>query len=114
MPVKKADRRVFVVIDVLRATTTIIEALSNGFTEVIPVVTVDEAFARDPLEMSRTGIDTIGIGGGFGLLCTNQCLFICSRFQKKVHHSGLNRLRAFSKMTCISTDAMPHSIEGNK
>ncbi|MFQ5842792.1 MAG: 2-phosphosulfolactate phosphatase, partial [Thermodesulfobacteriota bacterium] len=32
------------VIDVLRATTTIIEALSNGCTDVIPVLTVDEAF----------------------------------------------------------------------
>lgn len=54
MPVKKADRRVFVVIDVLRATATIIEALSNGCTKVIPVMIVDEAFARDPLEMART------------------------------------------------------------
>ena len=40
----KAEGKVFIVIDVLRATTTIIEALSNGCAEVIPVVTVDEAF----------------------------------------------------------------------
>ncbi len=40
----KAEGKVFVVIDVLRAATTIIEALSNGCTDVIPVVTVDEAF----------------------------------------------------------------------
>jgi 2-phosphosulfolactate phosphatase len=36
---EKAEDKVFVVIDVLRATTTIIEALSNGCTDVI-----DEAF----------------------------------------------------------------------
>jgi 2-phosphosulfolactate phosphatase len=41
---EKAEDKVFVVIDVLRATTTIIEALSNGCTDVIPVVTVDGAF----------------------------------------------------------------------
>ena len=44
VPAKKARGKVFVVIDVLRATTTIIKALSNGCTEVIPVATVDEAF----------------------------------------------------------------------
>jgi len=44
VPVKKAEEKVFVVIDVLRATTTIVEALSNGCTEVIPAVTVNEAF----------------------------------------------------------------------
>jgi phosphosulfolactate phosphohydrolase-like enzyme len=49
-----AEGKVFVVIDVLRATTTIIEALSNGCTDVIPVVTVDEAFDRDLLEMARS------------------------------------------------------------
>ncbi len=43
VPAKRAEGKIFVVIDVLRATTTIIEALSNGCTEVIPVVTVDEA-----------------------------------------------------------------------
>ena len=43
-PVKKGDGKVFVVIDALRATTTIIEALSNGCTHVIPAVSVDEAF----------------------------------------------------------------------
>jgi 2-phosphosulfolactate phosphatase len=44
VPAKEAEGRVFVVIDALRATTTIVEALSNGCTEVIPVVTVEEAF----------------------------------------------------------------------
>ncbi len=46
VPAKKAEGKVFVVIDVLRATTTIIEALSNGCTEVIPVATVDEALKQ--------------------------------------------------------------------
>ena len=45
VPAMKAEGKVFVVIDVLRATTTIIEALSNGCTEVIPAVSVDEAFS---------------------------------------------------------------------
>jgi 2-phosphosulfolactate phosphatase len=44
IPDRKGEGKVFVVIDVMRATTTIIEALSNGCTDVIPVVTVDEAF----------------------------------------------------------------------
>lgn len=44
VPHGKREGKVFVVIDVLRATTTIIEALSNGCTDVIPVVSVDEAF----------------------------------------------------------------------
>lgn len=44
VPAEEAEGKVFVVIDALRATITIIEALSNGCTQVIPVVTVDEAF----------------------------------------------------------------------
>lgn len=40
----KAEGKLFVVIDVLRTTTTIIEAISNGCTEMIPVGTVEEAF----------------------------------------------------------------------
>lgn len=41
---RKGEGKVYVIIDVLRATTTIIEALSNGCTEVVPVVAVKEAF----------------------------------------------------------------------
>lgn len=59
---KKAEGKVFVVIDVLRAMTTIIEALSNGCTEVIPVVTVDEAF---DLAKRLSRKDTL-IGGEWG------------------------------------------------
>jgi len=44
VPADEAEGKVFVVIDALRATTTVIEALSNGCTEVIPVVSVDDAF----------------------------------------------------------------------
>jgi 2-phosphosulfolactate phosphatase len=44
VPAKEVEGKVFVVIDALRATTTIVEALSNGCAEVIPVVTVEEAF----------------------------------------------------------------------
>ena len=62
VPVRKAEGKVFVVIDVLRATTTIIEALSNGCTQVIPVVTVDEAFS---LAKRLPGEDTL-IGGEQG------------------------------------------------
>jgi 2-phosphosulfolactate phosphatase len=62
VPAKKAEGKVFVVIDVLRATTTIIEALSNGCPEVIPVVSVDEAF--DLAKKSPQG-DTL-IGGERG------------------------------------------------
>ena len=54
VPARKDEGKVFVVIDVLRTTTIIIEALSNGFTEVIPFVTVDGGFARKLLEMART------------------------------------------------------------
>jgi 2-phosphosulfolactate phosphatase len=62
--VKRAGEKVFVVIDALRATTTIIEALSNGCTEVIPVVTVDEAF---DLAKKSSPEDTLigGERGGF-------------------------------------------------
>ncbi|MFB0507474.1 MAG: 2-phosphosulfolactate phosphatase [Thermodesulfobacteriota bacterium] len=62
LPVREDDGKVFVVIDVLRATTTIIEALSHGCTEVIPVVTVDEAFS---LAKRLPGRDTL-IGGEEG------------------------------------------------
>jgi len=41
---RNGEGKVYVIIDVLRATTTIIEALSNGCTEVVPVVAVKEAF----------------------------------------------------------------------
>ncbi len=61
-PFRKGEGKVFVVIDVLRATTTIIEALSNGCTEVIPVVTVDEAFS---LAKTLPGEETL-IGGERG------------------------------------------------
>ena len=61
---KRAGGKVFVVIDALRATTTIIEALSNGCAEVIPVVTVDEAF---DLAKKSSREDTLigGERGGF-------------------------------------------------
>ena len=64
VPVKKAEGKVFVVIDVLRATTTIIEALSNGCTEVIPVVTVNEAFdlaKKSPREDTLIGGERGGL-----------------------------------------------------
>jgi 2-phosphosulfolactate phosphatase len=41
---KEAAGKAFVVIDALRASTTIVEALSNGCTEVMPVVTVNGTF----------------------------------------------------------------------
>jgi 2-phosphosulfolactate phosphatase len=41
---KEAEGKAFVVIDALRASTTIVEALSNGCTEVRPVVTVNGTF----------------------------------------------------------------------
>jgi 2-phosphosulfolactate phosphatase len=62
VPNRKGEGKVFVVIDVLRATTTIIEALSNGCTDVIPVVTVDEAFS---LAKRLPGEETL-IGGERG------------------------------------------------
>ncbi|MCK5552949.1 MAG: 2-phosphosulfolactate phosphatase, partial [Deltaproteobacteria bacterium] len=64
MPAKRTGGKVFVVIDALRATTTIIEALSNGCTEVIPVVTVDEAV---DLAKKSSREDTLigGERGGF-------------------------------------------------
>jgi 2-phosphosulfolactate phosphatase len=63
-PFRNGEGKVFVVIDVLRATTTIIEALSNGCTEVIPVVTVDEAFdlaKRLPREETLIGGERGGL-----------------------------------------------------
>ena len=64
IPDRKGEGKVFVVIDVLRATTTIIEALSNGCTDVIPVVTVDEAFnlaKRFPKEGTLIGGERGGL-----------------------------------------------------
>lgn len=64
VPIRKDEGKIFVVIDVLRATTTIIEALSNGCTEVIPVVTVDEAFGlakRFPREEALIGGERGGL-----------------------------------------------------
>ncbi len=64
VPDRKGEGKVFVVIDVLRATTTIIEALSNGCTDVIPVVTVDEAFdlaKRLPREETLIGGERGGL-----------------------------------------------------
>ena len=64
VPIKKAEGKVFVVIDVLRAATTIIEALSNGCTEVIPAVTVDEAFdlaKKSPREDTLIGGERGGL-----------------------------------------------------
>lgn len=61
---KKAEGKVFVVIDVLRATTTIVEALSNGCTEVIPAVTVNEAFdlaKKSPREDTLIGGERGGL-----------------------------------------------------
>jgi 2-phosphosulfolactate phosphatase len=47
--------RVVVVLDVLRATTTIVEALANGARRVLPVATVDEAAAlAQKLDRSTT------------------------------------------------------------
>jgi 2-phosphosulfolactate phosphatase len=64
IPDRKGEGKVFVVIDVLRATTTIIEALSNGCTDLIPVVTVDEAFdlaKRFPKEGTLIGGERGGL-----------------------------------------------------
>ena len=64
IPDRKGEGKVFVVIDVMRATTTIIEALSNGCTDVIPVVTVDEAFnlaKRFPKEGTLIGGERGGL-----------------------------------------------------
>ena len=48
-------RRVIVVIDVLRATSTIVEALANGARSVLPVATVDEA-VRKAEEIGRDAV----------------------------------------------------------
>lgn len=64
VPNRKGEGKVFVAIDVLRATTTIIEALSNGCTDVIPVLTVDEAFSlakRLPEEETLIGGERGGL-----------------------------------------------------
>ena len=43
---KLLSNRVVVVIDVLRATSVMVHALSEGALEIIPVATVEEAFQR--------------------------------------------------------------------
>ncbi|MEO6048565.1 MAG: 2-phosphosulfolactate phosphatase [Candidatus Kapaibacterium sp.] len=56
-----------VVIDVLRATSTIVSALMNGAREVIPVVTIEEAVAI----AHRLGTDRTLLGGERGALKIN-------------------------------------------
>jgi 2-phosphosulfolactate phosphatase len=52
-------RRIVVVIDVLRATSTIVEALANGARSVLPVATVDEAVRK----AEEIGRDTVLLCG---------------------------------------------------
>jgi 2-phosphosulfolactate phosphatase len=54
-----AGRRVVVVIDVLRASSTIVEALVNGARSVLPVATVDEA-VRKAEELGRDHVVLCG------------------------------------------------------
>jgi 2-phosphosulfolactate phosphatase len=43
-PLETLSNRIVIVIDVLRATSVIVHAISRGATEIIPAITVDEAF----------------------------------------------------------------------
>lgn len=59
---KSPGRRVVVVIDVLRATSTIVEALVNGARAVVPVADVDDAVSR----AERIGRDSVLLCGERG------------------------------------------------
>ncbi|WP_291650270.1 2-phosphosulfolactate phosphatase family protein [Clostridium sp.] len=55
------EDKIVVVIDMLRATSVITTALANGAKEVIPMLTVEEAFNKKK-ELSKKGVDTL-LGG---------------------------------------------------
>ncbi|MCX8116919.1 MAG: 2-phosphosulfolactate phosphatase [Desulfobacterota bacterium] len=46
VPASSLSRKTVVVIDVLRATSVIVQAISQGALEILPVITVEEAFRR--------------------------------------------------------------------
>lgn len=55
------ENKIVVVIDMLRATSVITTALANGAKEVIPILTVEEAFNKKK-ELSNEGINAL-LGG---------------------------------------------------
>ena len=55
------DDKIVVVIDMLRATSVITTALANGAKEVVPMLTVEEAFNKKK-ELSEKGLDAL-LGG---------------------------------------------------